>query len=99
MRVRTGQRGRRRQRSCGTKTWGEVEDYLLNVVDLECGDFDIDGDIDATDISFLRAFYFGSGPAPDFAERGDIDGDGSITIADIIALSDAAYRGGVVNCM
>jgi hypothetical protein len=99
MRIRMANSADGNNAACGTKTWGEVEDYLLNVVDLECGDFDIDGDIDATDIAFLRAYYFGTGGAPDYWQRGDIDGDGFITIADIIALSDAAYRGGVLNCM
>jgi uncharacterized protein YceK len=84
---------------CGSPTWGEVEDYLLVVKDLECGDFNIDGNRDGTDIAFLKAYYFGSGPAPDYWQRGDIDGDGFITIADIIALADAAYRGGPLNCM
>jgi hypothetical protein len=99
MRVRMANAADGGNAACGAKTWGEVEDYLLNVVDLECGDFDIDGDVDATDIAYLRAFYFGTGPAPVPSERGDIDGDGVITIADIIALSDAAYRGGALMCM
>jgi hypothetical protein len=99
MRVRMANAADGNNAACGAKTWGEVEDYLLNVVDLECGDFDIDGDVDATDIAYLRAFYFGAGPAPVPDVRGDIDGDGAITIADIIALSDAAYRGGALNCM
>lgn len=99
MRIRMASSADGTNAACGNKTWGEVEDYTLNVVDLECGDFDIDGDIDGTDIAFLRAFYFGAGPAPVPTVRGDIDGDGVITIADIIALSDAAYRGGALHCM
>jgi hypothetical protein len=99
MRVRMANAADGNNAACGTKTWGEVEDYLLNVVDLECGDFNIDGAVDATDIAFLRTYYFGLGGVLDFWQRADIDGDGAITIADIIALSDAAYRGGSLNCM
>jgi len=84
---------------CGTAQFGEVEDYALAVKDLECGDFNIDGNLNSDDIAFLRAWYFGTGPAARIWQRGDIDGVGGITIADIIALADAAYRGGALNCM
>jgi len=87
---------------CGSNTWGEVEDYVLTVADIsaptECGDFNGDGLLTGDDIAFLRAFYFGVGTAPDIWQRGDVDGDGAITIADIIALVDAAYHGGATNC-
>ncbi len=99
MRVRLANAADGGNAACGSKTWGEVEDYTLIVANLECGDFNIDGSLNADDIAFLRAYYFGSGPAPDLWQRGDIDGDGAITIADIIALADAAYRGGTLNCM
>lgn len=84
--------------TCGTPMFGEVEDYVLTVKTLECGDFDIDGDTDVADITFLTAWYFGTGPAARIWQRGDIDGVGGITIADIIGLADAAYRGGALNC-
>ena len=40
---------------CGGRTWGEVEDYVVMAVDLECGDFDGDDDVDADDVAFLQA--------------------------------------------
>jgi hypothetical protein len=87
-------------RACGIMPNGEVEDFVVAVTDLECGDFDISGGLpDAADIAFLRAYYFGYGPAPAIWQRADIDGDGVITIADLIALADAAYRGGALNCI
>lgn len=84
---------------CGEKVWGEVEDFMVEVTTLECGDFDIDGTIDADDIAFLRDWYFGGGTAPDYWQRADIDGDGMITLADVIALVDAAYFGGATICL
>ena len=60
----------------------------------------MDEDVDAEDIDFLRAYYFDDGAeAPDYWQRADIDGDGMITIADIIALVDAAYHGGELICL
>jgi hypothetical protein len=86
--------------ACGLMPTGEVEDYTVEVSDLECGDFNDPPDgIGPEDITFLRAYYFGYGTAPDYWQRADIDGDGAITIADIIALADAAYRGGTLNCI
>jgi hypothetical protein len=81
---------------------GEVEDFVVEVADLECGDFDMSGGLpDAADIAFLRAWYFGyvGADAPDIWQRADIDGDGAITIADLIALADAAYREGPLVCI
>ncbi|MCX6835269.1 MAG: hypothetical protein NTW07_09095 [candidate division Zixibacteria bacterium] len=84
--------------TCGSPMFGEVEDYVLTVKDLECGDFNIDGNLNGDDIAFLRAWYFGTGPAARIWQRGDIDGDGHIDIADIIGLADAAFRGGALHC-
>ena len=85
---------------CGEKVWGEVEDFMIELSDLECGDFDDPPDgLDAGDIDFLWQWYLGLGPAPDYWQRADSDGDGVITIADIIVLVDAAYHGGVLDCM
>jgi hypothetical protein len=99
MRIRMGSTNDGGNVPCGTSTWGEVEDYLIELMDLECGDFDMSGGIDAGDIQFLIDWYLHGGPAPDFWQRADIDGDGAITIADIIALVDAAYHGGALNCL
>ncbi|MCD6248930.1 MAG: dockerin type I repeat-containing protein, partial [candidate division Zixibacteria bacterium] len=84
---------------CGEKVWGEVEDFMVEVTSIECGDFDIDGMVDADDIAFLRDWYFGGTTAPDYWQRADIDGDGMITLADVIALVDAAYHGGDLICL
>lgn len=83
---------------CGEKVWGEVEDFMVEVTELECGDFGTDGFVDADDIAFLRDYYFG-GAAPDYWQRADIDGDGVITLADVIALVDAVYHGGDLICI
>ena len=99
MRIRLGSTGNTGNTYCGAVTFGEVEDYVILATDIECGDFDIDGDIDADDIAFLQAWYFGGGTAPDYWQRADIDGDGMITLADLIALVDAAYFGGATVCM
>ena len=101
MRIRMGSDADGPMVPCGEKVWGEVEDFIVEVGTLECGDFTTpaDGVLDATDIDFLTAWYFGTGPAPDHPERADIDGDGFITLADIIGLVDAAYHGGSLNCI
>lgn len=100
MRIRLGSTSNTSNAYCGTgATFGEVEDYVINAVDLECGDFDLSGTLDADDIAFLQAWYFGGGTAPDYWQRADIDGDGMVTLADLIALVDAAYHGGATNCM
>jgi len=99
MRVRLGSTSDAGQpAACGNVVWGEVEDFVIEVMDIECGDFDGDDDVDADDVAFIRAYYFG-GAAPDYWQRADIDGDGYITIADVIALADAAYRGGPLVCL
>jgi hypothetical protein len=85
---------------CGTRTWGEVEDYVVMPMDLECGDFNGDDEVNADDIAFLQAWYFGGGTAPDFWQRADMDNDGMITLADLILLADYAYgRVGSVTCI
>ncbi len=99
MRVRMASDADGANTPCADKVWGEVEDYMVEVVTLECGDFDIDGVVDADDIAFLRDYYFGGGTAPDYWQRADIDGDGIITLADLIALVDVAYYGGAAICI
>ena len=100
MRIRLGSTSNTSNAYCGTgATFGEVEDYVILAVDLECGDFDMSGTLDADDIAFLQAWYFGGGTAPDYWQRADIDGDGMVTLADLIALVDAAYNSGPTNCM
>jgi len=98
MRVRLASTADGNNSPCGEKTFGEVEDFTIEVKDLECGDFFGDG-VGADDIEFLRDWYFGGTSAPDFWQRADIDGDGVITIADVIALVDAAYHGGDLICL
>ncbi len=99
MRVRVAYDGEGENTPCGDRIWGEVEDFTIEVIALECGDFDVDGLIDARDIAFLHSYYFTAGVAPDHWQRADIDGDGVITLADLIALVDVAYHGGTAICI
>ena len=98
MRIRVAQGVNGSAAPCGTMPYGEVEDFVVEVMDLECGDFDLNG-LDAGDIGFLRTYYFEGSPMPDYWQRADIDGDDAITIADVVALADALYRAGPLLCM
>lgn len=58
------------------------------------GDVDNNGHIDIADLTYLVAFVFQGGPAPNPASNGDVDGNCSINIADITYLTAALFQGG-----
>jgi len=77
---------------CGETTWGEVEDYLLLVDVVPCGDFDGNDVVDAADITAISALYFNpASAAPALWEMADATGDCVFNIADIIYLADYVW--------
>jgi hypothetical protein len=85
---------------CGTFTWGEVEDYSLNIMPVPCGDFDGNDVVDAADVATIRDLYFNpASTAPMFWQTADATGDCVFNIADIIYLADyVAGRVGTLEC-
>jgi hypothetical protein len=100
MRVRMASTADGGNGACGDKVWGEVEDYVVIVEDLPCGDLDGDGDTDGEDIAALIAAYTaGDLSGIEYWQTADIDGDGMVTLADIVALVNAVYNGGDLICI
>jgi hypothetical protein len=58
------------------------------------GDSNDDGEVSTSDITFLVAFIFGNGPAPDVTSLGDANCDGLVNISDCVYLVDYIYNGG-----
>jgi hypothetical protein len=80
---------------CGILSYGETEDYKLDLQPLPCGDVNMDGNFDIADIDYLIAYYFTAGPAPlPIPANGDTNGDCCINIADIVYLADYIFRAG-----
>lgn len=98
MRVRMASTADGENGPCGVQVWGEVEDFTIEVTNIECADFFGDG-VGVDDIEFLHAWYFGGTTPPIPWQRADTDGDGVITIADIIVLVDAVHHEGGLICM
>jgi len=74
---------------CGSFTYGEVEDYLVNVVagavSVTCsaGDMDLDGDVDGLDIQKFVDVLTGANTNPTDVCDADVDGDALATVADV----------------
>jgi hypothetical protein len=59
-----------------------------------CGDATGDDTINILDISFLIAYLYSGGPAPNPLNAADVDGNGDINILDISYLINYLYMGG-----
>jgi hypothetical protein len=65
-----------------------------------CGDTNRDGSIDLLDISYLIAYLYSGGPAPEPVVLADVNGDSVINILDITYLIAYLYQGGPEpNCL
>ena len=77
---------------CGESTWGEVEDYMLDVRTVPCGDFDDNGVIEMADVAVLKDLYFNpAAAAPALWEMADATGDCVFNIADVVYLADYVW--------
>ncbi|MDH3890185.1 MAG: M28 family peptidase [candidate division Zixibacteria bacterium] len=60
-----------------------------------CADIDADGaGPNIADLVYLVDYMFNSGPAPQYPESADFDGDDQITIADLVTLVDFMFNDG-----
>jgi len=59
-----------------------------------CGDVNMSGGVNISDITFLVGYLFGGGPAPDPIEAGSVNGDPNINISDITYLVGYLFGGG-----
>lgn len=86
---------------CGVTTFGELEDYTVEVTsgpEFVCGDTNGDVNVDLGDASFLVTHIFYDGPAPLYPEAGDPNCDGSINLADVIFLINYIFKDGPSPC-
>jgi hypothetical protein len=63
-----------------------------------CGDCDGNGFVNVSDVVYLIAYVFGTGPAPDPMERGDVDCNGYINVSDIVYLINYVFGTGPEPC-
>ena len=73
------------------------EDYNPDQEDIcsfICGDANSDENINILDITFLIAYLYMGGPAPDPVESSDVNNDGPINLLDITYLIAYLYQGG-----
>lgn len=63
-----------------------------------CGDCDLSGGVDIDDISYVVAYVFTGGPAPDPLDIGDANCSGDIDVDDVIYLIGYVFTGGPAPC-
>jgi len=59
--------------------------------DIICGDMNLSGQIDISDLVYLVDFMFSGGPPLPFPPTGDCDGDGSLDISDLVCWVDCWF--------
>jgi len=92
LRVRISKESEAPNSSCGLTTWGEVEDYVMLVEVVPCGDFDGNDVVNQADIDAIKNLYFNpASAAPALWEMADATGDCVFNIADIIYLADYVW--------
>ncbi len=84
-----------------------VADKILFEIDLQfgaaknysiCGDADANDIVNVSDVVYLIAYIFGSGPAPNPPTAGDVDCNGLVTISDGVYLIGYIFAGGPPPC-
>ena len=99
MRVRCNDGGVDDPFPCGANVYGEVEDYVVEVLDWVCGDADGNGLLEQADVTFLVDMYFSGGAVPVPWQAGDANADGFVNIADIVYMAEALNGGAAPICI
>lgn len=99
MRVRCNDGGVDDPVACGANVYGEVEDYIVEVLDWVCGDADGNGTFGPEDVTFLVDMYFNGGAVPAPWQAGDANADGFVNIADIVFVAEALNGGAAPICL
>ena len=58
------------------------------------GDVNASGSINVSDLVYLVAYSFQSGPAPACEDEGDVNGSGSINVSDLVYLVAYSFQSG-----
>lgn len=79
--------------------WGATSEwsapFVVEVIYVKCGDFNLTGLIDVDDIVYAIAYVFQGGPSPlPWPCAGEVDGDSGIDIGDIVYLIDYVFMSG-----
>ncbi len=64
----------------------------------DCGDLDLSGDVNLTDVVYLLGYLFANGPAPVDPADADVNCDGRIRITDCVYLINYIFLGGEAPC-
>lgn len=85
---------------CGITQFGEVEDYLVQIVEpaYVCGDANGDESINVADAVAIINYVFKGGPAPDPLGAGDPNCDGEVNVADAVYMINYVFLGGPEPC-
>jgi hypothetical protein len=81
---------------CESKTWSDI--WSFRVCDFVAGDADNSNVVNVTDVVFLIDYVFSEGPAPEPANRGDVNCDQALNVSDIVYLLAYVFGDGPEPC-
>jgi hypothetical protein len=63
-----------------------------------CGDVDVNGTVNVSDVVYLISFVFGTGGPPRPLAAGDVDCNGSVNVSDVVYLIEFVFGDGPEPC-
>lgn len=63
-----------------------------------CGDANNSGKVNLSDVTYIIAYIFGSGPVPNPMASGDLNCDSNVNISDVVMLITFVFGGGTQPC-
>ncbi|MEW5797305.1 MAG: dockerin type I domain-containing protein, partial [Candidatus Zixiibacteriota bacterium] len=83
----------RAQNEAGWGDWCACRNFTTEITWV-CGDANADGSVNILDVTYIIAYLYRQGPAPDPLLSADVDGSGGVTILDVNYLITYIYRSG-----